>query len=140
MARRHWFIEGKYLGVSEAKRRWAGPRLIEPKGFHFFCPECGETWAHCPVDGQKHEVWSKPCSKHRWEAKAFIGTVGTLYPSEIAGSIILPWEREFVEEMPEAVVFREFLIHLRWGAESGSRPPGIASHCAAMLSLFSANK
>lgn len=125
---RHWIVEGNYLGKSPASKRWCHEQLCPPIGYHFFCTECGRLWASCPVDGEKHMVWARPCADH---PPAFGSVPGTLH---------MEWEKEFVADMPAKVIEREFLLHLRWGASSETMPKHIASIIKDVLNCFSTAK
>jgi hypothetical protein len=136
MAKRHWFINGSYMGSSEAKWRRVHGDVLKPIGHHYFCRHCGKLWASLPVDGYEHQVWSKPCADHGW--KRGFGDPEPLWSSEVGGSLFMEWEPELVEEMPPAVVRWELLVHLRWAAGSSVLPPGIASKASDVFKLISA--
>lgn len=122
---RHWIVEGKYLGKSEAKRRWIHEQRAAPIGYHFFCTECGRLWASCPVDGEKHMVWARPCADH-----------SNLGFGQVPGTLHLDWDQQFVAEMPALVIEYEFLVHLRWAASSETMPNHIASIIKDMIPCF----
>lgn len=128
---RHWLVEGQYLGKTEAKKRWIHEKLAAPIGYHFFCTKCGRLWASCPVDGQQHMVWSMPCSDHGWKKNEhdFEAQKDHLYHSEIAGSMMMEWDKEFIAEMPAKVITWELKCHLRWAINSGMFSPAFQSIC-----------
>lgn len=124
--KRHFFLNGQYLGASIARPRHIHEEIAMPLGFHFFCPECGKLWASCPVDGQRHIVWSRTCPDHPGDQL------------DVAGSIWLSWEKDFVKEFPPSVIQYELLVHLRMVALEF--PPGIASIASDVFKLLSTQR
>lgn len=101
----HFEIERRSFGTST--RRYDPLAQREPIGYAYFCPECAQTWALCPIAGKSFQVWSIPCGKHEAELR-------------VSGSIWLPWDEEFNNALPEAVVRREFELHLAYFTQGES--------------------
>lgn len=122
MFTRHFFVEGKYLGSRGLRPVWK-PNVtvpVPPRGHCFFCAACSRLWAECPVDDQPSHVHEMLCAKH--ESTDQIGGYG---PRRVgiysipnyapAGTLYLPGEYDFpLETFPEALLFREILLHLPW--------------------------
>lgn len=129
---RHFFIEGKFMGQAIARERRICHLYVQPKGFHFFCPHCGELWAQLPIEGDLQQVLTVSCIKHppcQYEIPGSLFPVG-VHPDG--------WEDQYLEEMPDAVISREFVVHLAWASVSFRDP--IASACRDMLNFLSAHK
>lgn len=115
--KRHWIIEDRFLGTSPAAYRRVHEQFTSPIGYHFFCTHCGKLWASCPVDNARHMVWAAACSACQVDNP----------PNGIPGSLWLSWEPEFREEMPEAVIHRELLLHLAYAASRYPEPVASAA-------------
>ena len=91
-------IEGKFLGHAA---RGLDIQLRPPLGAAFFCSTRGRIWALCPIADREFMIWSIPCANH---TRSFA----------VPGSIYLSWDADFNAAMPDAVVRREFEIHLAY--------------------------
>lgn len=106
MILQHFIIEGKYLGrFARATVEFDyGSRQV-PLSKFFFCVECGETFAKCPVEnGTKTSSWSA--------VPACCSRCTPTWGQHVAGSI---WHHEptFTDSFPPEVLAREFTLHLR---------------------------
>jgi hypothetical protein len=63
----------------------------------YICPTCGEVWGSVVTDWGEWLPLKSGCERHPY-----------LHP--VGGSFILPWRRTF-EDLPEAVLRREFDLH-----------------------------
>jgi len=100
---RHFWLGNTYLGSAEDHLRFVHAEVQQPQPYAMFCPTCGELWARMPVDGSSREwrIIGGYCERHP-------GTSRFVVP----GSLILNWEPELYEILPEAVLRRELLLHL----------------------------
>ena len=100
----HFIVEGKYLGQAMRTRIFIHGESQEPKQYAYFCPQCGEVWARCPIDNLRTQAWwfsiHLPCRKHR--TSRFV----------VPGALSLAWEPEFAAVFPPGVVAWEFQRHL----------------------------
>ena len=104
MFTQEFFIEGKHYG--SGPRKTHGRYLGDPRGTAFFCPKCGNLWAHCPVIGQEFDLCCRTyCSK--------CGKDDILGP---AGSIWISTDDDYIKALPRAVLLREFELALRYQA------------------------
>jgi hypothetical protein len=83
-------------------------------GYAWFCPRCGEIWAHMHLPGRKYMVWSRPCDRHK-------------SVREPAGSLWLSWDYEYLKALPEPVLRREVELHFKhyedkYGREQAYQP------------------
>lgn len=107
----HFNIEGRYLGSCTRRSVVVCGQYQQPASFAFFCGRCANLWARCPVDQSYNSpdsdwvVWRRPC----WKCRGHSG--------EVPGSLMLPWDPDFSEAFPDAVVRWEFDQHMRF-AES----------------------
>src|SRR5687767_11974568 len=103
----HFFIEGKLLG--EAPRGLIRVHEVHapPPSYLFYCGNCGDVFARCPVTvkipqvvswvNQWHSI-SKTCWKCRERCK---------YLSEWPGTLSCPWDKDFTASFPLTVLQRE---------------------------------
>lgn len=114
---RHFYIreayekELTYRGSSDEHMRIVHAQLEQPAPYVVFCPVCGDIWARLPVVNSDREwqIRGGYCERHRQPTR-FI----------IPGSLILDWEPELTAILPDAVVIREFNLHMRlWEKENG---------------------
>ena len=89
-----FFIEGRYLGRAFRKGIFIHAEFHAPSSLWFLCPVCGEMWAKCPV--------TSPSGLAMWEA------VIRTCRKHGTGSIHRPWDSEFTEALPLAVLQWEF--------------------------------
>ena len=93
MQTQHFFIEGKYLG--------SVPRDGRAHSHMFFCFQCGDVWARCPVDppGPSSTNWVSHPVRCRKCGAGHTLTVDT------PGSLWQEWpEPEFPAAFPDAVL------------------------------------
>ena len=106
MYTRHFYIWSNYYGAAEEHKRIIHAELHEPQHYAMFCPECGEVWARMPVDGVGTPNWWRiiggNCERHPPTSRYVVG-----------GSLILNWEQELTDLLPEAVLRRELELHLK---------------------------
>jgi hypothetical protein len=120
MALRYYMVEGKYRGAAPAKVRMVHAELMRPLGNSYFCTSCGKLWAQCAVDNAKHMVWCVPC-----------GSCPDPDGLRVPGSTLLSWEGHTLDDLPDAMVTYELMVHLRWVASRFDNP--IASAAQALL-------
>jgi len=103
---RHFFVGDKYYGSAEARKRIIHGELQEPQHYAMFCPECGEVWARMPVEGVTTPNWWRiiggNCRRHPGPS-----------PFVVAGSLMLNWEPELQEMLPEELL-REWELPLHF--------------------------
>ena len=106
MILQHFIVEGKYLGqVARASVQFDFNSRQYPLSKFFYCVECGETFAKCPVEiGPKTANWTA--------VPACCIKCQPTWGQHVAGSI---WhhEAEFTASFPPEVLAREFHLHLR---------------------------
>jgi hypothetical protein len=104
---RHFHINDSYFGSATEHRRQIHAQLDEPQHYAMFCPSCGDLWARMPVDGVTTLNWWRiigGCCEKCQPASPYV----------LAGSLIMNWEPDLQKILPEAVVRREFELHLKW--------------------------
>lgn len=105
----HFWIHGKHYGTAPRTTEQYPEARAAPRGKSFFCSECGDLWAQCPIEDTvtglfcQYAVTTVPCSKHH-EVGQWLIIAGTLYQS---------WDKDFTRAMPEAVLRRELDILLK---------------------------
>jgi hypothetical protein len=106
----HFIIDGKYFGQSERQLERVHETYQVPWSLAFFCPDCGEVWARCPVTvddvQQKFRVLQSPCKKH--QALHWLP----------AGSLTLSYDEDFSNAFPFEVLQRELLLYLDWAEQT----------------------
>lgn len=113
---RHFYVNGEYLGSSEDPSRIVHATLTQPIPYVMFCPVCGEIWARMPVVNSMADwrIIGGYCEKHQPPTRFMV-----------PGSLILNWEPELTKILPDAVIRREFELHIRlWGKEHGRELEG----------------
>ena len=107
--RQLFFIDGKC--VAEGERNWwkaRRPLVVAPMSYLFYCSECGDVWAKCPVHNpatgevQPFQGHRHPCRKCRpryWDQRG-----------QLPGSLLLEYDDEFTEALPNEVLRRELLL------------------------------
>lgn len=107
----HFFIEGRPLGTATRGllRHNATGFGLPPSGYAFFCSAagCGRIWAACPIEKQGWRTITIPCGRHAFG----------WFSDEPAGSLWLPWDEDFTNALPLAVIKREFDLHLTHAAK-----------------------
>ena len=100
---RHFWVGNTYLGSAEDRLRFVHAEAQQPQPYAMFCPTCGEIWARMPVDGSQREwrIVGGHCEQHPGPSR-FV----------VAGSLIMVWEPELYEILPEEVLKRELRLHL----------------------------
>lgn len=99
--KQHFFVRGAYLGSSGRKQAAANP-LWPPKGSAFFCPDCSELWANCPIEGQQTIVYMVTCDKHpAW----------SLYTAP--GSMWQGFDKDWLRDIPLFLAKREFALMMK---------------------------
>lgn len=108
MYTQHYIVGGKYLGQSPRSKVHVHEELQPPYSFAYFCPQCGDVWARCPVvkdstqETQRYMVHALACEKHQQDR--------FLQP---AGAMMLSWDEVYNAAMPLEVLRRELLIWLQ---------------------------
>jgi hypothetical protein len=111
---RHFNVTNQYgietcLGAAEDHLRFIHAEAQEPQPYAMFCPTCGEIWAKMPVDGSNREwrIIGGYCEQHPGPSRY-----------TVHGSLMLAWEPELTEILPDEVIRREFELHMRlWDKE-----------------------
>jgi hypothetical protein len=85
------YIEGRFLGSFIRPAAIVHAERQQPYSYAYFCPECGEVWARCPVQRigdnlsrSMYQIQGGYCRRH----------VGPS-PFTVAGSLLLSWEPEY---------------------------------------------
>jgi hypothetical protein len=108
----HFIVEGKYLGAVQRNLERVHNTAAIPQSYAFFCPECGDVWARCPVTfGTKQQsflVWRISCRKH--DSSHYLNVPGSLH---------MAWDKPFSEAFPEEVLWRELAVHLDHAEKKG---------------------
>ena len=112
---RHFNVTNQYgietcLGAAEDHLRFIHAEAQEPQPYAMFCPTCGEIWAKMPVDGSNREwrIIGGYCEQHPGPSRY-----------TVHGSLMLAWEPELTEILPDEVIRREFELHMRlWDKET----------------------
>lgn len=89
-----FFIEGRYMGDC---LRSVPLGEHKPLSILLFCNECGEVWARFPVEGRRWISYARLCRKHQ-----------SPWPSQLPGSIWLPWDHYLLDALPLPVLQWEF--------------------------------
>lgn len=102
----HYFLGTRLLGSTEQPQTWDG--VYRSRSIAYFCPKCGDIWGRIVIDSKDWMVLTVGCEWHpEW----------SFYPG---GSFIRSWNPRWPQELPEAVLRREFAIH--WQHYAGIRP------------------
>ena len=109
----HFFIDGQYIAQA-SRGPYTDPSGItyHPSSLAWFCPICGEVWARACVDGAMFTTVPAVCRKHP-------ATTAGPYDRRFPGAIWATHLGRLLKDLPEAVVRKEFLLHLDY-AESNS--------------------
>lgn len=101
---RHFYIGATYLGSSEDHIRFIHGEAQQPVPYVMFCPACGEVWARMPVVNSmaNWRIIGGYCELHGKSARYVV-----------PGSLMLNWEPELTKILPDAVIRREFDLHVR---------------------------
>ena len=99
-----FFIENRYLGCRERIHEVIHAEKVAPSSQLWFCPSCGEVWARIPSISlfdstspwQSFRRSCRKCGENQEES------------FEIPGSILLLWEFDLIDTLPEDVVRWEF--------------------------------
>jgi len=106
-----FIVEGRYLGQASRGLLSVAGGAIVPPSYAFFCGDCADLWARCPVETPRSlsqcdwMVWKRPCRRCL-----------TSRGGGIPGSLMLPWEPDFNQALLTAAdaVEWEFNRHLEW--------------------------
>jgi hypothetical protein len=112
---RHFYVNNQYgietwLDYAEEHLRFVHGEAQHPQPYAMFCPTCGEIWARMPVDGSNREwrIIGGYCEQHPGASRYVVH-----------GSLMLAWEPELTEILPDEVIRREFELHMRlWDKET----------------------
>lgn len=96
-----FFVGNQYLG--EAPRGLASRTNSPPPSLAFFCPQCGEVWARCPIDNQRWTISHSPCEK--------CDRIDIL---TLPGSLWRALDTEFQNALPREALLREFHLALKY--------------------------
>ena len=82
-------IEGRFLGSFVRPAAIVHAERQPPYSYAYFCTDCGEVWAKCPVTDSngavsKWQIQGGQCRKHPGPS-----------PFVVAGSLLLSWEPEY---------------------------------------------
>jgi hypothetical protein len=103
----HFFIEGRYIGSTERSLEFVHAEAVLPTSYWFLCPCCGDEWAKVAVESKQH--------RGRWAP-----VIQSCRKCGGSGSIWRPWDYEYTENLPLAVLKWEFLRELeRQGLNHG---------------------
>lgn len=98
----HFIIQGQLLGSTDRTWKRVHGEVQLPYAYAFFCRQCCDIWARCPIDNQPQwHIVGAPCHKHSDS------------PFDVPGSVWSRWEREWNDALPDAVIEREFHLHLK---------------------------
>lgn len=95
-----WIVEGRAYGQTELTEEFSRRHLF-PSSYGFFCPRCARVWATVRVDAHPYYAMTIPCER----CPPY--TVG-----DVPGTLSATWNHTFNESMPDALVEREYLLHL----------------------------
>jgi hypothetical protein len=103
----HFFVENHYFGSVKRGEVRTHEQMTAPRSYAYFCPICAEVWARCPVEhvgaaAGTFRCIETPCRKHTKHAWA------------VPGSLMLLWDKEFSEILPDELVQWEFECHLNY--------------------------
>ena len=92
MYEQHFYCEGAFLGSVVRPAAIVHGERQPAYSYAYFCPDCGEVWARCPVTDSngfvnKWQVQGGYCRKHPERSNPF----------SVAGSLMLAWEPEYCE-------------------------------------------
>lgn len=98
---------GNYLGSAMRKKILAYGDYREPNAYCYFCDTCGGIWARSAILTQRSQItwWSivyVPCEAHIDVNQTFC----------IPGSMLISDDPELLRVAPDAMIEREFEIHL----------------------------
>jgi len=107
--RQLFFVEGRLLGETPRSLVFVHAELQAPMSYLFFCQDCGEVYARCPVvrsDGviSKWQSFRRICS-HCAEHSKFL--------NDWPGCITLSWDYDFTEAFPMPVLQYELERHIQ---------------------------
>ena len=85
----HFHVEGRFLGSVTRPATIVHAERQPPYSYAYFCPDCGNLWAKCPVSDtngrvMKWQIQGGHCKDHPGPS-AFT----------VAGSLLLAWEEEY---------------------------------------------
>lgn len=81
------------------------PRRKQAVSYVFFCYNCGEIFAKAVTPGKHYQSYRMACSSCPPESEEW---------NWLPGSVWCPWDKEFNDSLPDAVIEREFYLHLAW--------------------------
>jgi len=85
----HFHVEGRFLGSVVRSHVIVHGERQPAYSYAYFCPDCGELWAKCPVTDENGFV-------NKWQIQ---GGHCRLHPGPsqftVAGSLLLAWEPEY---------------------------------------------
>ena len=102
----HYFLGSRLLGSTDLPQTWEG--VGPTRSLAFFCSKCGDVWGRIAIDNRHWMVLTVGCERH------------PDYSFEPGGTFIRTWNHRALDEMPEAVLRREFALH--WQHYTGIRP------------------
>jgi len=104
------YIEDRFLGMFTRPPVIVHAERQHPYSYAYFCPDCGNLWAKCPVSDANGNVM-------KWQIQ---GGHCRLHPGPsqftVAGSLLLAWEPEYsalLLSCPDVVRW-EFQRHMEY--------------------------
>lgn len=126
-ATREFFIGQDYYGSAPAPDEIVHNETHQQIGQAFFCPICSDIWARAVISGCPTAVRHRPCERHDPGFKLGRNSLGHVSSGEIPGSMYLMESRSWNLGLPDAVIRREFLLHLKWASRSPVMEKVVAS-------------
>lgn len=110
-------VYGERLGFADRVPVCVHAEMQVPYSYTFVCQTCGEVWAKAFIREQVYLPLRTPCPQHP----------GSWLLDGPPGSMWLDWDKAFTDSFSDAVVRREFLLHLEH-AEKEMQNESQASH------------
>lgn len=109
--KQHYIVAGKYLGSAPRKHDIIHGEHCRPLSNLYFCRQCGDVWAKCPVEDASGKV-------SQWLSFSTLCPKCAGSELEVPGSLYRAWDMRFCEALPESVlrweVRQQFEHYERW--------------------------
>ena len=94
-----WWVQGRILGSAPIGLEYTCAQRHKPWSMAYCCPVCGEVWARRIISpSTKWFFWTMCCAKCKDKNPNRLHT---------PGSIILPGDREFLDNLPHFMLAYE---------------------------------
>lgn len=103
-----FFIEATLRGQAERELVYVHNERRRPMSGLYFCSECGEVWAKCPVVGD--DGVASPWQSYRTLCRKCFHYSKTMF--QVPGSLTLSWDKDFMQALPMPVLAWELDRHL----------------------------